>query len=126
MALILVIDDELPARRMVQHILEAAKHSVIEAEDGDVGLSLFQTHRPRMVIADILMPIKDGIETIKTVGRLDAGTRIIAISGGGVSGNMMFLDIAKTFGAHAVLGKPFGAAELLEAVDRLLAPIASA
>jgi DNA-binding response OmpR family regulator len=121
MALVLVIDDEPQMRRMIRRILSAAEHDAIEASNGREGLAMFQKYRPDIVVTDILMPEKEGIETILEIRRATAATGIIAISGGGVSDNLMFLDIAKKFGADAVLAKPFRAQELIDAVAGLLA-----
>ncbi len=123
MAVILVIDDELGMRQMVRRILLSAKHSVVEAKDGVFGLEQFRKHRPAIVITDILMPEMEGIETIKQARALDPSVKVIAISGGGAAHNMKFLDMAKMLGANLVLAKPFRAAELLAAVDRLSAPV---
>jgi DNA-binding response OmpR family regulator len=121
MALVLVIDDEPQMRRMIRRILSAAEHDAIEAANGREGLAMFQKYRPDIVVTDILMPEKEGIETILEIRRVNAATGIIAISGGGASENLMFLDIAQKFGADAVLAKPFRAQELIDAVAGLLA-----
>jgi CheY-like chemotaxis protein len=119
MALILVFDDEPQMRQMVRRILTAAGRSVVEAEDGIAGLKLLGEHRPRIVITDILMPDKDGVETIRDIRRLSPGTTTSAISGGGAYGTALYPDSARKFGADAILPKPFRAAELMAAVDRL-------
>jgi len=118
MAKILVIDDEDRLRRMMRRILAAAGHDVIEAGNGAEGLKQFAAVNPDIVITDILMPEKEGIETIKDLRRANGAVWIIAISGGGSSQNMMFLDFAKALGADTALAKPFRAEELIAAVDR--------
>lgn len=121
MALILIVDDDISMRRMMVRTLEPTGHTLLEASDGQQGLAMVKTHRPDVVITDILMPEKEGIETIREIVEHAPGTRIIAVSGGGSSHNMMFLDIAKAFGAGTVLAKPFRPAQLLQAVERALA-----
>jgi CheY-like chemotaxis protein len=121
MATILVIDDDEAMRRLILRVLGAGGHVLLEAENGQQGLKLLEEQRPDLIITDILMPRKEGIETIREVAGLSPGTKIIAISGGGGSDNLMFLDMARTFGAHAALAKPFRAEELIETVARLLA-----
>jgi CheY-like chemotaxis protein len=121
MSLILVIDDAATVRQLVGRILVAAKHSVIEAQDGDVGVALFQQHRPSLVITDLFMPNKEGIETIQEIRRLSPGTKIIAMSASTSATGKLYLGAAKKLGADAVLAKPFEPAELLELVDRLIA-----
>ncbi len=120
MALILVIDDEPEMRRLLRRILVGAGHRVIEAENGASGLRHLERERPDLVITDILMPDKDGIETIQEIRSAQAGMRIIAMTGGGRYQGFEYLDIAKALGADALLSKPFRSAELLDAVAQLV------
>jgi two-component system, OmpR family, response regulator CpxR len=120
MALLLVIDDDAGMRKLMVRTLSGGSHRVLEAENGQEGLRMMDEHKPDVVITDILMPQKEGIETIREVLGRAPGTKIIAISGGGAQ-NLMFLDAARTFGAHAALAKPFRADELIETVERVLA-----
>jgi len=119
-ALILVIDDESAVRRSLRRMLERAGHTVLEASDGRAGLTLFQQHRPELSIIDIIMPDMDGIEIIIEMRRERPQAKIIAISGGGQTQGLHFLDMAKKLGAVEALAKPFRAEQLLEAVDRAL------
>ena len=119
MALILVIDDDPAMRRLVMRVL-AGRHRLIEAENGAEGLRLRAQHQPDLIITDILMPQKEGIETMREVKQLAPATKIIAISGGAAP-NLMYLDMARSLGADAVLAKPFRPAELTDTVERLLA-----
>ena len=120
MAVLLVIDDDEGMRKLMVRTLRDSKHRVLEAENGREGLKIMDQHTPDLVITDILMPQKEGIETIREVQERAPATKIIAISGGGVSQNLMFLDVARAFGAHAVLAKPFRPAELVETVAQVL------
>jgi CheY-like chemotaxis protein len=120
MAVILVIDDDAATRRLILRALAAGKHKLIEAENGEQGLTLVAQHKPDLIITDILMPQKEGIETMRDVHEIAPDTKIIAISGGGISHNLMFLDVAKAFGADAAIAKPFRPAELVETVERVL------
>jgi CheY-like chemotaxis protein len=121
MSLILVIDDAATVRQLVGRILVGANYSVLEAQDGDVGVALFQQHRPLLVITDLFMPNKEGIETIQEIRRLSPGTKIIAMSASTSATGKLYLGAAKKLGADAILAKPFESAELLEVVDRLIA-----
>src|SRR3546814_19944010 len=76
------------------------------APDGKLGLAAFKAGPCDLVIVDILMPEKEGIETIREMRQLDATLPIIAISGGGKAMNVDFLTAAKAFGATATLAKP--------------------
>jgi CheY-like chemotaxis protein len=121
MARILIIDDDPNLRRLLARILQSDGHEVIEASNGTDGLARFAAAPPALVITDILMPEKEGIETIRDLRRLAPAVPIIAISGGGVSQkSMKFLDMAAKLGATAALAKPFRPPKLLETVARLL------
>lgn len=124
MTVILVIDDDAAMRRLMVRTL-SDQYRVIEAENGQEGLKLLDLEKPDLVITDILMPQKEGIETIREVQDRAPGTKIIAISGGGMSHNLMFLDVARAFGADAVLAKPFRPNQLIEAVDKALKNLTS-
>lgn len=120
MALVLIIDDASTVRELIRRMLLGAQHSVIEAADGEVGLALFQEQQPALVITDLLMPKKEGIETIQEIRRQGRDTKIIAMSGSTGPGRELYLDAAKKLGADAVLAKPFHAEKLLEVVNGLL------
>jgi CheY-like chemotaxis protein len=120
MAEILIIDDDAGMRRTIMRILESGGYDVIEAEDGRVGLKLFFSHAPRLVITDLLMPAKDGLETIRDIRKSGQSTKILATSGGWRTAQLDFLGAATEFGADAVLPKPFRSKDLLDAVGRLL------
>jgi len=120
MATIVVIDDDDGVRETVARMLKGASHEVHEAADGDTGLELCLEVKPSIVVTDILMPQKEGIETILALKRADPSIRIIAISGGGRIGSTDILTMARQLGADDVLEKPFRRAELLAAIDRLL------
>jgi DNA-binding response OmpR family regulator len=116
MAKILLIDDERATRTLVRRILASVENEVIEAADGQEGLTQFVIHRPHVVITDILMPEKEGIETIRELRRIAPTIWIIAMSGGGAAHDVVFLDFAKALGADFALAKPFRADELIAAV----------
>jgi two-component system chemotaxis response regulator CheY len=121
MPLVLIIDDDAQMRKTMRRILTSAGHEVIEAADGREGLAAFQTHSPDVVITDLVMPEKEGIETIIELRRVAQYSRILAVSGSLVDGNSSFLAMAKKLGADLVLEKPFRAAQLQQAVDDLAA-----
>ncbi len=123
MATVLVIDDEPAMRRLLARTLTANHHIVIEAADGRAGVAAAAANKPAVVITDILMPEKEGIETIREIHEHVPGAKIIAISGGGLSRNMLFLDLAQALGADATLAKPFQPADLIKTVDALLLAI---
>ena len=121
MTRVLVIDDEELARFTVREILEGAGYEVAEAKNGNQGLA-FQKAQPNdLVITDIIMPDKEGVETIIELKRDFPTLPIIAISGGGRTRNLDFLKLAEQYGAQKVLAKPFSEEELLESVQTCLA-----
>jgi DNA-binding response OmpR family regulator len=124
-ARILIIDDDDAMRRLITRAL-AKRHEVLEAKNGDEGLKLLAQHSPDLMVTDILMPQKEGIETIREAQERLPDMKIVAISGGGTSHNMMFLDVARAFGADAVIAKPFHVPKLVETVEAVLAKVKNA
>ena len=120
MAYILVVDDEEKVCAMLRDVLDEAGHEVQTACGGEEGLRQFQARQPDLVITDILMPIKGGLDLIKKVRDQRPDQPVIAISGGGKDGKLNFLSTAKTFPGVKTLGKPFGHRELLKLVSQVL------
>ena len=120
MAKILIIDDEEQVRLYLRSILEPEGHEVVEAPDGKVGLQLYREEPVDLIITDVFMPEKEGLETIRELRSEYPEVKIIAISGGGRTGNLDFLPLAKTFGALRTLAKPFDRQEMLDAVQEVL------
>ena len=120
MARVLVVDDEPLVRRTLKLMLERAGHQVEEAEDGDQAWEVFSAARPDLVLIDIIMPNREGVETIAELRQLDRDVPIIAMSGGGQVDGGLFLDLAKKLGASRTLRKPMRSAQLLAAVDECL------
>lgn len=121
MKTVLVIDDETFMLDFVRKILERAGYRVVTATSADAGLAAFRGERPDVIVTDLIMPDKDGLELIRELRRADPLARIIAISGGGRSQYINALDAAKAFGARDALRKPFLPKVLLETVARVLA-----
>jgi DNA-binding response OmpR family regulator len=117
---ILLIDDEEAVRRSVGEILKRAGYEVHSAEDGKSGLELFQKFSFDLLITDLLMPERDGLETIMALRRGRTPLKIMVISGCGQSLGGEFMKIAQHLGADLTLAKPFARTELLVAVASLL------
>ena len=117
---ILLIEDDAIVRRSIEMILAKGDFTVTSAENGTKGLAVFRGAPPDLVITDVIMPEKDGIETILEIRRQGAPVKIIAISGGGRAGNAQFLRMAQTLGADEVLKKPFTEDALRTLVDKCL------
>jgi DNA-binding response OmpR family regulator len=118
---ILVIDDDVMVRNTISKVLRHSGFEVIVAEDGVRGLASFRRDRPDLVITDIIMPEKEGIEIIIEMRREHPETKIIAVSGGGRIGNADFLGMATSLGAAAVIAKPFLPEDLISQVKSCLA-----
>jgi CheY-like chemotaxis protein len=117
LANILLIDDDPDIRSYLSQMIEEKGHEVVEAADGAIALEAFKTTSVDLVVTDIFMPEKEGLETIAAIKKLAASTKILAMSGNPLAG---YLDIAKSLGADATLRKPFSSARLFEAIDSLL------
>ena len=122
MTAILVVDDQKELRTVVRRVLTEANYEVAEAEDGEAALAAFRASPPALVITDIIMPGKEGIEVIATMKRERPEVKVLAISGGGRTHVMDFLAIARKAGADAALEKPFRKSDLLARVAELLGP----
>ena len=120
MSRILVVDDDESFRRLVCQVLLRGDHEVLAAPDGRAALSLFRKQPVDLVITDLIMPEKEGIETIMELRRLQPDLKIIAMSGGGRLGITDCLKMARHIGAARTLAKPFALQEILEAVTSLL------
>lgn len=120
MMTILVVDDHKELRAVIGRALTEAGYEVVEAGDGDAALAAFRARPPVLVITDIVMPEKTGIEIIATMKYEHPEVKVLAISGGGRTHVMDFLAIARETGADAVLEKPFRKSDLLARVAELL------
>ena len=122
---ILVVDDEEQVRRVLRLVLERAGYEVDTAADGNEAVAVFDPVRHDVVITDIVMPEKEGIETIQELRQKSTGVRIIAISGGGRISPEEYLDWAKRFGVHCTFTKPINRDELLSTLAALTAVVPS-
>jgi DNA-binding response OmpR family regulator len=120
MAKILIIDDDPGFRKMIDLALTRANHVVIVAKDGVEGVDRFKAESPDMVISDIVMPEKEGIETIREIRALSQSVPIVAMSGGGANVGLQYLDVAHKLGASEIISKPFRPSELVALVKQLL------
>ena len=117
---ILLIDDDAGFREMLHEMLEREGLTVYSAADGAEGIKIFKKEKIDLVITDIIMPEKEGLETILELRKDAPQVKIIAISGGGRSQPGDYLRTAKYFGAFKTLSKPFSKLEILEAIDEVL------
>ncbi len=128
MARILVIDDDAYVLDILRRMLARQHYDVLVAANGNEGLRIFRQQladeRPvDLVVTDILMPEKEGLETILELRREFPDVKIIVISGGGSFGDPgTLLHAARTFGAQYSFQKPIRRGKLLAAVEDLIGP----
>ena len=118
---VLVIDDNENMLGMMCDLLRRSGYNVISAINGAQGLKAYYANIPDLVITDLIMPDKEGIEIIIELTKQKPRPKIIAISGGGKLGPRTYLPLAEALGADHVLEKPFHPAELIDYVAKSLA-----
>src|SRR5262249_26464231 len=101
--------------------LEASGHEVAEAADGAERLRLYRERSPDVVLRDLFMPRKDGLEVIRELCQ-EGKARVVAMTGDGGPSAAGLLRVAERLGAVGSLRKPFSQDELLAAVDAALEP----
>jgi len=116
----LVIDDELQMRELLKKFLTRAGYQVELAGNGEEGICSFQQISADLVITDLIMPEKEGLECIVDLKKLAPGIKIIAISGGGLGQPQDYLELAQKMGAAKTFIKPFELKSLLESIRELL------
>ncbi|WP_319779699.1 response regulator [Maridesulfovibrio sp.] len=117
---ILVVDDDPISRQVLKAMLEKEGHLVTEAEDGVKAVQGYDSNLIDLVITDIFMPEKEGVQTVRELMKENPDVKIIAVSGGSSSANYDSLDWIKMFGVKYTFTKPFNAKAILAAVDDLL------
>jgi CheY-like chemotaxis protein len=117
---ILIIDDDDSLRDGLLRTLRKEGYTIMEASGGGRGLKQLERSPVDLVLLDMFMPDKDGLETIRELRRTHPGIRIIAMSGGGFKGTVDVLHVAELLGARRTLAKPFTREELLDAVHETL------
>jgi len=114
---ILVVDDSEVVRNILRSKLEGCGYEVVEAADGQKAIQRLDEGAFDVVITDILMPEKDGLETLQHVRKTQPDAKVIAISG---AGNDLYLENARGLGASRVFAKPFKLEEIADAVKELM------
>jgi DNA-binding response OmpR family regulator len=117
---ILIIDDDSLVRDTLLRILQRKGYEVLVAADGRHGVQTYRRENPDLVITDLIMPEKEGLETIREIRSTRCDAKIIAISGGARLGNMDYLEMAGKLGASEIIAKPFDPSELITLVSRCL------
>lgn len=120
MSKILLVDDDTQVRKMLKITLEREGYEVAEAADGNEAVRVYDPETTDLVITDIVMPEKEGIETIMELKAVNPGVKVIAISGGGRISPEDYLKWARRFGVANTFTKPVDREELLTSVAELL------
>lgn len=120
MARILLVEDDPLVSKSLCMAMESKGHVVVTAENGDVGMRTFAEGGFDLVVTDIIMPDKEGIGLIIEIRRLSPDVKIVAISGGGRTGNLDFLTMARSLGATAILRKPIRLPDLFAVLNECL------
>lgn len=124
---IMIVDDDPVLRLVAGEILRQHGYDVSEAEDGAEAIRQLEVSLVDLAVIDMLMPNKEGIETIQEIRQRWPDIRLVAISGGGKGLNTSYLlAMAKTFGAEAVYQKPIRATGFLDIVTEVLSAPSSA
>jgi DNA-binding response OmpR family regulator len=118
---VLVVDDEADLRDIVSRVLIDAGHRVTCAANGQEASRALSQQDFDVILTDVIMPEKDGMQVIVEARRTRPTMRIVAMSGGGHVGREQYLKMAKSLGAHAVLEKPFNGDELVAAITAVMA-----
>lgn len=121
MADILLVDDDPLVAEVLSRALARKGHDVTQASDGIQGLQKFSEAHFDLIITDIVMPHEEGLGMIRKIRRADLDIKIIAISGGGSTGNVEFLRMAEKLGASATIPKPIRFEDLFQTVEACLA-----
>ena len=119
-AVVCVIDDNDLVRATICNALREAGFEVVEAEDGIKGLKLIAESKATVAVIDIIMPVREGHDVIVDATRQFPDLKVLAVSGGGVTGPKEYLELALQLGAHDALAKPFRNAELVKKVKALI------
>ncbi|GAB1467890.1 response regulator [Candidatus Cloacimonadota bacterium] len=120
MTKILVIEDDSSFRNVLVQMLSRAGYDVQQAGDGNQAVEVCTQFQPDLVLTDIIMPDKEGLETIQDLLALSPNLKIIAMSGGGKFGPDSYLPLAQKLGAKATLQKPFMREELISTIQDVL------
>jgi len=119
-ATILVVDDDRQICALLKQVLQDQGYTVESALNGIDGINLYRSHPADLIILDILMPEKEGLETILDLRREFPKIKIIAMSGGSERAKTNLLDLARRLGAQYTVNKPFELQTITDLVRKAL------
>ena len=121
MTKVLLVDDDKIIRETLTEVLKLKNYYVHSLSDGTKVLSEIKENDYDIIILDIVMPNKEGLETIQDVRKVNTKIPILAVSGGGRTTPSSNLEIARMMGANDTLIKPFDSLSLIQKIQSLLA-----
>lgn len=116
---ILLVDDDPGTLVMCRDALEGTEHSTASAANGHEAIRLIERQSFDAVVLDVIMPVKEGIETLMEIGERWPELKVIVMSGASGSMSLDMLEVAMKLGATAALHKPFNGPQLIEAINNL-------
>ncbi len=114
---ILVVDDDMDFREYVSDLLKSRGHTVFKAVNGKEGVEILKNEKVDILLTDMIMPEREGVETIMEVKLIHPHIKIIAMSG--AMRHETYLQIADGLGAGATLSKPFKKQEMFDAIEQV-------
>lgn len=120
MAQVLIIDDDRDMLKMLRQMLEQQGYKVVEAADTEEGVARYLQHDVDLVITDLFMPVRGGLEVMRELQERDPKVKIIVISGVDIRHDLDVVTLARQHGARYAFKKPFDRDELMAAVEDVL------
>lgn len=116
---VLVADDNDDTRRVVRWMLEQKGYAVIEAADGRQAVTAAISHRPDLILMDLVMPVVDGFEAVRQVREHEAlrGVPVVAMTGRDAAASR---DRAEDMGFNQYLSKPLDFLRLNVVIEKLI------
>lgn len=119
---LLLVDDDMFLRELTSKALKKAGYEVTLASDGGEAIKKAREEDFDLVITDILMPEKDGMDVIQEIKVMRPSIKIIAISSSGIAGHSSLLKIAEAHGSDGSLQKPFTPEQLINKISEVVLP----
>ena len=116
MARILIMDDDAAVRTALKNILHQEGHQILEAVNAAEGAKIYNSATPDLIITDLIMPERDGVEALLELRSQHPDIKTIVISGDAPE----FLPIVEDLGANRTIAKPFKNQDVINAVRELL------
>lgn len=123
---VLLIEDDLLIANGLEMLLEFRGFEVRHASNGAVGMDVLNSFMPDLIITDMVMPVMDGTEVIRTVRQRNPDIPVLAMSGMGPEDGELYLKLARKLGANTVLRKPVRPSEVIAAIHSLMARVTPA